>query len=222
MSTFKHIAIFLAFILCLAWHNAFSQTEYGCLRIKTELSHPYLWDSFSISNQDTVIWIKRTSETSTIVKKLKQGTYTVTLQSIFKHKIQQSVTVKKQGKMTFNTITFFKRYTDTASILNLMGQRDTAIIYYQPGGIWSQKTGVFKVVKEGGTYKIVIKNSIDIWIGSPLSEEELAELKDMLSKPTYISTLGYYYLCMNSLLVQKACGTCIYGFLLRKRLVSAE
>lgn len=216
MSTIRLIAILFTITLCTIVHG---QKKYGRLVIKTELSNAGLWDSISVSSNHFMKRIKRYDPHRTIVDSLIPGDYTVTLHSKFGHRISKNATVKKKGKVTFDTRYFYKQYTDTGSVLDAMAIIDTAIIYYVPGGSWSQKSGLFKIVKAGSDYKIVIKNAIDIWIGAPLSAEELAELKTILKNPTYLSTLGYYTLCINTTLVQRSCGTCIHGFLMRKRLV---
>lgn len=192
------------------------------IQVKAFPEQQGLWDSIIITGTDTCyrLGCGRKSVTATIPK----GHYVVMLKSRVNSMLKKAVDLKKSATVEFNTLYYYTPYRDTVSIFTRMKEGDTCFINYTAGAGKTPTMEYFMVVKEGQRYATVIKNELNQWWSIQVFEYELQELFQYGKYKGTVATrdhegLGVYYCSLNRQLLRRDCGVCLYGFLLRKRLL---
>jgi hypothetical protein len=220
----KNTALLLVITLYMGLQSIHCQTTSGRLTVKVKELKEYqgLWDSLIIQSKDTIIRMGRGKSSTQI--SLQQGRYQVILKSRLNNTLIKEVNIKKAASIEFNTLYYYSSYRDTVSMLNKMADGDTCFVSYTNGANNLPAMDYFMVVKEGSNYNIIIKNEIEMWRSLPVFEYEIDEFMRFGKYEGMVTTadnegLGVYYWSLNRRMLRNSCGVCMFGFLLRKRLV---
>ncbi len=214
--------------LLISFAFLFFSSANGQIKITVKGSKDYaaLWNNLTIRSKDTNIEISFDAMKGATFKGLKEGTYHIVLQSVFNRSVSKDIDLKQQASVQFNVENIYNAFKDTTSLLDLMRDGDTTHIYYLPGGAWAKEKGYFMLIKEGSAYHIVLRNERNDWLSSKsISAEDVSELRLLLKYKkgvnTDIANLGKYYCALSNKVLLHDCGSCMFGFILRKHLVKS-
>lgn len=218
-----------AIILCfmfLGFHALDAQTARVKLTLtfKFNKEHVDLWDSIFIHGKDTSCRLACPLFGNKLMVSLKPGDYSVILHSKSMEEVKKVVTLKQATTIPFNVETYYKSYKDTASISRLMKNGDTSYIIYTSGMNWAPGEDYFMVVRDEDKFHVITKNQLNQWISIQVFDYEIGEFIALgkykpVKKGEAIESLGVYYWTLGKIVLKRPCGTCLYGFLYRKRLV---
>ncbi len=224
-SYLKSFVLFLLLIFKLTAVFAESCVVYAPLTIKVKLNKAYssLWDSLIISSKDTCIRIKRNMNGHNLVN-VPDGDYTIQLKSVLNGSIKKQIIKKNTTVVELNAERYYKAYTDTASIIYKMKDGDTSIVYYIAGVSWAPPEDYFMVVKQDDKYIIVSKTELNEWRSIQVFNYEFKDFMELgkytaPKKKGSTQGLGVYYWQLGHTVLKQPCGMCLFGFMLRKRLV---
>jgi hypothetical protein len=224
MWSYLKIVLFSSVLFFMS--TGLGQIKTGKLSIHVKLNKEFatLWDSVFITNKDTVYRLEGNKKSGTNTILLPTGSYKVILHSKSNDQISKSITVKTVSGIQFNVERYYQNYRDTASIIKQMHAGDTSYVFYNPHVSWAPEEDYFMVIKEDDRYVIIIRNQLNTWVSIPVFDYEFAEFIDLgkyvtPAKAPVIAGMGEYYWVLGTSVLKRPCGTCMYGFLLRKHLV---
>jgi hypothetical protein len=219
------LAIILCFLI-VGFQSLYSQTARVKLTLtfKFNKEHVDLWDSVFIHGKDTSCRLACPLFGNKLSLLLKPGNYSVTLHSKSMKEVKKSVVLNKDVNLPFAVENYYKSYKDTASISRLMKPGDTSYIIYTSGMRWAPEEDYFMVVRDEDKFNVITKNQLNQWISIQVFDYEIGEFIALgkykpVKKGEAIESLGVYYWTLGNIVLKRPCGTCLYGFLYRKRLV---
>ncbi len=213
-------------VLLLLFQILHAQTAKVKLTIAFKFNKAYvdLWDSVFISGQDTMCRLQLPQLCNQMTFALKQGNYTVILHSKSMAQIKKVVVLNKALTVPLNVEKYYKSYTDTASITRLMKTGDTSYVIYTSGISWAPGESYFMVVRDADRFRVVTKDQLDQWMSIQVFDYEIGEFINLgkyraTKKGEMTEGMGIYYWTLGTTVLKRPCGSCMYGFLYRKRLV---
>lgn len=194
------------------------------LAFKFQKDYIDLWDSVFVSGKDTNFRMACPLFGKKLSVLLKPGIYSVVLHSKAMDQVKKEVVLKKDITLPFNLENYYKTYKDTASISRLMKTGDTSYIIYTSGMSWAPGEEYFMVVRDEDKFRVVTKDQLNQWMSIQVFDYEIGEFINLgkykvIKKGDAIEGLGVYYWTLGTTVLKRPCGSCLYGFLYRKRLV---
>ena len=220
-----NLAIVVCFVyLSIQVSNAQATKAKLTLSFKFNKEFVDLWDSVFVTGKDTSCRLACPLFGNKLSLVLKLGNYSVILHSKSMEEVKKSVVLNKDVNLPLAVENYYKSYKDTASISRLMKPGDTSYIIYTSGMSWAPGEDYFMVVRDEDRFHVITKNQLNQWISIPVFDYELSEFIQLgkykpIKKGEAIESLGMYYWTLGNIVLKRPCGTCLYGFLYRKRLV---
>jgi hypothetical protein len=225
----RRFSLNLAILVCFVYLSiqvSNAQTTKAKLTLSFKFNKEFvdLWDSVFVTGEDTSCRLACPLFGKKLSLLLKTGNYSVTLHSKSMEEVRKSVVLKKDVNVPFLVENYYKPYKDTASISRLMKTGDTSYIIYRSGMSWAPEEDYFIVVRDETKFHVITRNQLNQWISIPVFDYELGEFIQLgkykpIRKGEAIESLGMYYWTLGNTVLKRPCGTCLYGFLYRKRLV---
>jgi len=220
----KKFILLAILFLTIEFLNAQTTKAKLTLSFKFNKEFVDLWDSVFVTGKDTNCRLACPLFGNKLSLFLKPGNYNVTLHSKSMEEVKKSLVLKKDVNLPFTVENYYKSYKDTASISRLMTTGDTSFIIYTSGMNWAPGEDYLMVVRDETKFHVITKNQLNQWISIPVFDYELSEFIQLgkykpIKKGEVIESLGMYYWTLGNTVLKRPCGTCLYGFLYRKRLV---
>lgn len=220
----KFVVLSILLFLTIEFLNAQTSKAKLTLSFKFNKEFVDLWDSVFVIGKDTNCRLACPLFGKKLSMLLTPGNYSVILHSKSMEEVKKTVVLKKDVNLPFAVENYFKSYKDTASISRLMKTGDTSYIIYRSGMSWAPEEDYFMVVRDETKFHVITKNQLNQWISIPVFDYELGEFIQLgkykpIKKGEAIESLGMYYWTLGNTVLKRPCGTCLYGFLYRKRVV---
>lgn len=203
-----------------------AQTNKAKLTLTFKFNKEYvdLWDSVFLKGKDTSVRLASPLFGHKLSLSIQPGNYTIILHSKSMEQVKKEVVLKKTLTVPFDVENYYKSYKDTASISRLMKTGDTSYIIYTSGMSWAPGEAYFMVVRDEGKFRVVTKDQLDQWTSIQVFDYEIGEFINLgkfkaIKKGEAVEGLGEYYWTRGTTVLKRPCGSCLYGFLYRKRLV---